>query len=126
MGRYFDFEKKDIFSLLDVYRSLSHFSGLAKDVQLLMHDRITKNQGRGMDLIYYDVTNYYFEIDKEDELRRKGFGKDGRKSPLVQMGLAMDADGLPISYELFPGNESEKLHLRPMVLELHDRFESGA
>ena len=125
MGRYFDFEKKDMFSLLDVYRSLSHFSGLSKDIQLLMHERITKNHGRGMDIIYYDVTNYYFEIDKEDELRRKGYGKDGRKSPLVQMGLAMDADGLPISYELFPGNESEKLHLRPTVLELHGRFESG-
>jgi len=78
-----------------------------------------------MDLIYYDVTNYYFEIDKEDELRKKGYSKENRKSPIVQLGLAMDADGLPISYELFPGNESEKLHLRPMVLELRNRYESG-
>ena len=125
MGRYFDFEKKDIFSLMDVYRSLSHFSGLAKDIQLQIHNRIMKNHGRSLDLIYYDVTNYYFEIDKEDELRKKGYGKDGRKSPLVQMGLAMDADGIPISYDVFPGNESEKLRLRPMVLELHSKFESG-
>jgi transposase len=125
MGRYFDFERKDIFNLQDVYRSLSHFAGLAKDIQLLMHDRITKKYNRKLNLIYYDVTNYYFEIDKEDELRRKGFGKDGKKSPLVQMGLAMDSSGLPISYDLFPGNESEKLHLRPMVLELRNKYGSG-
>lgn len=125
MGRYFDFERRDIFSLDDVYRSLSHFAGLAKDIQLLIHDRIMKSHGRSMELVYYDVTNYYFEIDKEDELRKKGYSKENRKSPIVQMGLAMDADGLPISYDLFPGNESEKLYLRPMVLELHSRFGSG-
>ena len=125
MGRYFDFEKKDAFDLTDVYRSLSHFAGLAGDIQLLIHDRITKKYGRNLDLIYYDVTNYYFEIDEEDELRKKGFGKDGKKSPLVQMGLAMDAEGLPISYEIFPGNESEKLHLRPMVFELRNKYDSG-
>jgi transposase len=125
MGRYFDFEKEDMFSLEEVYRALSHFAGLSKDIQLLIHDRITKNYGRGMDLVYYDVTNYYFEIDKEDELRKKGYSKENRKSPIVQMGLAMDAEGLPISYDLFPGNESEKLYLRPMVLELHNRFDSG-
>jgi transposase len=125
MGRYFDFEKKDAFNLLDIYRSLSHFASLEKDIQLLIHERITKKYGRNLELIYYDVTNYYFEIDMEDELRKKGFGKDGKKSPLVQMGLAMDAEGLPISYELFPGNESEKLHLRPMVLELISKYESG-
>jgi len=125
MGRYFDFEKKDAFDLGDVYRSLSHFAGLASDIQLLIHDRITKKYGRNMNLIYYDVTNYYFEIDEEDELRKKGFGKDGKKSPLVQMGLAMDAEGLPISYEIFPGNESEKLHLRPMIFELRNKYDSG-
>ena len=78
-----------------------------------------------MSLVYYDVTNYYFEIDMEDDLRRKGVSKEHRPSPIVQMGLAMDADGLPLSYELFPGNESEKLHLRPMVFELVNKYESG-
>jgi transposase len=90
-----------------------------------MHERITKKHGRNLDLVYYDVTNYYFEIDLEDELRKKGYSKEHRKSPIVQLGLAMDADGLPISYELFPGNESEKLHLRPMIFELKNRFADG-
>jgi hypothetical protein len=117
-SRYFDFEKEDAFSLEDVYRSLSHFAKLEKDIQLLIHDRITKNYGRKLDLIYYDVTNYYFEADKEDGLRRKGVSKERRPNPIVQLGLAMDAEGLPLSYEVFAGNESEKLHLRPAVFEL--------
>jgi len=73
-------------------------------------------------MIYYDVTNYYFEIDMEDELRKKGVSKEHRPNPIVQMGLATDADGLPITYEVFPGNESEKLHLRPAVSELYRKY----
>lgn len=55
--------------MADVYRSLSHFAKLEKEIQLLMHDRIKKSFDRDLDLICYDVTNYYFEIDKEDDLR---------------------------------------------------------
>lgn len=123
--RYFDFERNDAFSLADVYRSLSHFAGLERDIQLLLHRKITEKYGRNMDTIYYDVTNYYFEIDKEDCLRKKGVSKEHRPNPIVQMGLAMDAEGLPISYEVFPGSESEKLHLRAMIYELRSKYESG-
>jgi len=124
-GKYFDFENEDAFSLSDVYRSLSHFAKLEKDIQLLIHNRIEKNYGRNLELIYYDVTNYYFEIDKEDELRKKGISKEHRPNPIVQMGLASDAEGIPISYEVFAGNESEKLQLRPAVLELRNKYNSG-
>ena len=125
MSRYCDFEREGAFDLADIYRSLTHFAGLSNDIQMLIHDRITENYGRDLDLIYYDVTNYYFEIDNEDDLRKKGVSKEHRPDPIVQMGLAMDADGLPISYDLFPGNESEKLHLRPMILKLRDKYNSG-
>jgi len=124
-SRYFDFEKEDAFGLADVYRALSFYAAIDTDIQVQIHNRITKRHGRNLDFIYYDVTNYYFEIDKDDGLRVKGVSKENRKSPIVQMGLAMDADGLPVSYEVFAGNESEKLHLRPMVLELHNRYECG-
>jgi len=124
-GKYFDFENDETFKLVDIYRSLSHYAKLEKDIQLLIHNRITKNYGRKLDLIYYDVTNYYFEIDMEDDLRKKGVSKEHRKNPIVQMGLASDAEGLPISYEVFAGNESEKLHLRPAVFELRDKYNSG-
>jgi len=122
MGKYFDFERENAFELVDVYRSLSHFATLEKGIQLLIHDKIKKNYGRNLDLIYYDVTNYYFEIDKEDKLRKKGICKAGTRNPIVQLGLSMDAEGLPISYEVFPGNESEKLHLRPTIFELRDKY----
>jgi len=124
-GRYFDFESEDAFDQSDIYRSLDFYAKLEKDIQLLIHDRIAKNYGRNLDLIYYDVTNYYFEIDMEDDLRRKGVSKEHRPNPIVQLGLAMDAEGLPISYEVFAGNESEKLHLRPAVFELRDKYDSG-
>jgi len=123
--RYLDFERKDSFDLKDIYRCLSHFSDISKDVQKLMHERISKRYGRKTDLMYYDCTNYYFEIDLEDELRKKGPGKEHRPNPIVQLGLSMDEEGIPIAYELFPGNESEKLHLRPMFSELVREYDTG-
>ncbi|GHU79257.1 hypothetical protein AGMMS49992_30990 [Clostridia bacterium] len=54
--------------------------------------------------MYYDVTNYYFEIDEQDNLRKKGVSKEHRPDPIIQMGLLMDGDGIPITYSLFPGN----------------------
>ena len=78
------FEKMD-FSLDDVYRSLSFFAEFKDPMLLSMHKRIEKIYGRDTSLVYYDVTNYYFEIDKQDELRRKGYSKEHRRDPIVQM-----------------------------------------
>lgn len=124
-GRYFDFDKKVNFGIMDIYRCLPYFAGLASAIQLLIHKRITEIYGRNTDLIYYDVTNYYFETDEEDGFKMKGASKEHRPDPIVQMGLATDAEGLPISYEIFAGNESEKLRLRPMILELHKKYAEG-
>jgi len=124
--KYFEFDKKeDRFSLMDIYRCLPHFTNLAHDIQKLIHERITSKYGRKTDLIYYDVTNYYFEIDKEAGLKAKGVSKEHRPDPIVQMGLAADEEGIPIYYEVFPGNESEKLHLRPAIFELHKNYSAG-
>ena len=121
--RYFDFERRDVFGLADVYRCLSHLSNYEEDIQRVVYENISKRYDRNTDFLYYDITNYYFEIDAEDDLRKKGVSKENRRSPIVQMGLAMDTDGIPVSYELFPGNESEKLHLRPMILRLKSKYE---
>ena len=91
------FERSD-FSLNDLYRSLTRFSKLRDALQLWIHERITANFGRDTSITYYDVTNYYFEIDKQDNLRRKGVCKEHRPNPIVQMGLFMDNSGLPIAY----------------------------
>ena len=96
--RYFE---RFSFKLEDVYRALSHFATLEIELQKYLNDGIVKNYGRNTKTIYYDVTNFYFEIDRPDELRKFGKAKDGRHDPIVQMGLAMDSDGIPIHYRLF-------------------------
>jgi len=122
-GRYF--ERFD-FSLMDVYRSLSHFATMEKEIQRHINDRITACYGkRNTQTIYYDVTNYYFEIDREDELRKYGLNKKKSHDPIVQMGLAMDADGIPLHYELFPGNLPDKSTFRSVIGEVRRNYDTG-
>lgn len=70
---------------------------------------------------YFDCTNFYFEIDKEDELRRKGPSKENRHDPIIGLGLLLDASQIPIGMKLYPGNESEKPVIRQVIKELKDR-----
>lgn len=121
-GRYFE---RFNFSLEDIYRSLSHFSKIAKETQQHIHEQITQKYGRDMKTIYYDVTNFYFEIDKEDDLRKKGPSKEHRPNPIVQMGLAMDADGIPMAYEAFPGNNLDKETFRSVIGEVKRNYGTG-
>ncbi|MCK5735402.1 MAG: IS1634 family transposase, partial [Spirochaetaceae bacterium] len=118
------FEKMD-FSLDDVYRSLSFFAKFKDPMLLAMHKRIEKLYGRDTSLVYYDVTNYYFEIDKQDELRRKGYSKEHRSSPIVQMGLFMDTNGIPLTYGLYPGNMLDKQTLIPMMHKVRKQYDLG-
>lgn len=118
------FEKTD-FSLDDVYRCLSFFTKHKDALQLWIHERIKQQYDRNTSLVYYDVTNYYFEIDEQDELRRKGVSKEHRPDPIVQMGLFMDTDGIPITYGLHPGNMLDKQTLIPMLGEVQRNFSLG-
>ena len=120
--RFFD---KCDFSLDDVYRSLDIFSRYQSDLQVWIHEHIRQNYGRDTSMVYYDVTNYYFEIDKEDEMKRRGPSKEHRPDPIVQMGLFMDTGGLPITYGLFSGNTLDKQTLIPMMGELVDKYNLG-
>ncbi len=70
---------------------------------------------------YFDCTNFYFEIDKEDESRKKGPSKENRKDPIIGLGLLLDANQIPIGMKLYPGNESEKPVIRDVIKELKDR-----
>lgn len=70
---------------------------------------------------YFDCTNFYFEIDREDDLRRKGPSKENRKEPIVGMGLLLDANQIPIGMKLYPGNESEKPVIRNVIDSLKQR-----
>ena len=121
-GRYFE---RFAFSLADVYRSLSHYTRVSKDLQLFLHEQITELYGRDTQTIYYDVTNFYFEIDQADELRKFGLSKERRPNPIVQMGLAMDARGIPLHYQLFAGNQLDKETFRSVIGEVRKRYDTG-
>jgi transposase len=119
------FFEKTNYSIDDLYRSLTFLSQLSDDLQIWLHERIKQKYGRDSSLVYYDVTNYYFETDKNDSLRKKGMSKEHRPNPIVQMGLFMDTQGIPISYHLFPGNTHDALTLRPGMSELKRKFNLG-
>ena len=118
------FEKMD-FSLLDIYRCLSRVSALRKALTLHLHKQVEGIFGRGDQLVYYDVTNYYFEIDEQDDMRRKGVSKEHRPDPIIQMGLLTDSSGIPITYGLFPGNTNDCETYVPLFKEIRKDFDLG-
>jgi len=132
-GTYF--ESFD-FSLDDVYRALDYYHKYSEEIQRQLHRKVCDLVGRENQFGYYDVTNYYFEIPYEDEditnetgdvvkkgQRKRGPSKEHRKDPIVQMGLLMDSNGIPMSYNLFSGGESEKKSLVPTVQRVKKDFE---
>ena len=88
----------------DVYRGLTEIARMRDAVVAKANRSVAAAGIRDLSCGYYDCTNYYFEIDDEDELRRRGVSKEHRKSPIVQMGLLQDANGIPADYHLFAGN----------------------
>jgi len=116
-NRHLFFEKND-YSLDDVYRCLTYLNKIKDDVQNHIHNKMVEKYGRTNELMYYDVTNYYFEIDEQDELRRKGVSKEHRPDPIVQMGLFVDAKGIPVTYRLFPGNTNDCETLIPFMRDI--------
>ena len=120
-GRNRFFEKTN-YSLDDVYRFLSFLSARDDEFLVWLNDQVTANYGRDNSVVFYDVTNYYFESDEPDELRVKGCSKEHRPNPIVQMGLFMDKNGLPITFELFPGNTNDCLTYRPNFKTLKTKF----
>jgi len=116
------FFEKNQYSLIDVYRCLSFINTIREDIQLHIHERIVQKYGRTNELMYYDVTNYYFEIDEPDELRKKGVSKGHRPDPIVQMGLFMDSNGVPVTYQLFPGNTNDCETLIPLMKNVKQNY----
>jgi len=128
------FEKFD-FSLKDLYRSLDHFQSLKDDIVKSIWNNTKDVYNRDTSITYYDTTNYYFEISYNDEdlidengnilekgSRKKSPSREHRKTPIIGMGLLMDKNGIPLSYDLFPGNESEKLMMRPTLKKTKAKF----
>lgn len=117
-----DFVDVPDFSLDDIYNFLGILSQEITHLQKNLYEATKNELSRRTGVIYYDCTNYYFEIEKEDTLRRYGKSKEHRPNPIVQMGMFMDADGLPLAFCINPGNTSEQQTLRPLEEILANEF----
>lgn len=108
------------FTLDDTYRALGPLAQARGKVVSAINRAVDKMGIRDTACVFYDVTNYYFEVDDPDEggLRQRGVSKEHRKSPIVQMGLLQDSRGIPIGYRLFPGNTPDPLTMLDVLAEM--------
>ena len=120
------FPRKCDFSKQDVYRSLTYLQKNADALVKAMNKSYEETRGkRNKTRLYYDVTNYYFEIENEDDLRKRGVSKEHRPNPIVQMGLLLDGDGIPLDYEIFAGNTGDMLTMMPVMKKAELREHSS-
>lgn len=114
------FPRKCDFTLDDAYRSLDYLNENADSLVKHMNEALEDVRGsRNKRHLYYDVTNYYFEVENEDGFRRRGVSKEHRPNPIVQMGLLLDGEGIPLDYEIFPGNENDMATMLPVMKKAH-------
>jgi transposase len=116
------------FTLPDIYKSLDYFADFEVELQRHLNERVKETIGRDLSYAFYDVTNYFFEIDfpdGKDDLRQKGVSKEHRVDPIAAMGLFIDSNGLPVSMSIFPGNTSESLTLQPTMKDIKKSYGLG-
>ena len=114
------FEKHD-FSLNQIYSGLGYIGSEYEKIIEIFNHQVSQKYPFDTSHSYFDCTNFYFEIDKEDEFRLKGPSKENKKEPIVGMGLLLDANQIPIGMKLYPGNESEKPIIRNIIDDLKQR-----
>ncbi len=102
------------YELQNVYRALSVMAEESDFIQEELYKNSNFVRPRNKKVLYYDCTNYYFEIEQEDDFRRYGKSKEHRPNPIITMGLFMDADGIPLAFDIFPGNQNEQTTLKPL------------
>ena len=102
------------YDLQNVYRALSVMAEESGFIQEELYHNSNFVHPRNRKILYYDCTNYYFEIEQDDDFRKYGKSKENRPNPIVTMGLFMDADGIPLAFDVFPGNQNEQTTLKPL------------
>ena len=117
------FLEQPIFELQHIYRSLGIIAKENEYIQSELYKNSLKISKRNTGILYYDCTNYFFEIENEDELRRYGNSKENRPNPITQMGLFMDGDGIPLAFSIAPGNTNEQTTLTPLEKKILKDFE---
>lgn len=100
------------YGLHDIYRALDVLSQKSESIQASLYNK--GKDRHNTSVLYYDCTNFFFEIEEEDDFRRYGKSKEHRPNPIVQMGMFLDGDGIPLAFTVFAGNESEQPTLIPL------------
>ncbi len=111
------------YNLENIYRGLTYLNTELDFIQKEIYNNSKSVIDRNTRIMYFDCTNYYFDINEENDFQKYGKGKDGKAKPLVGMGLFMDGNGLPIAMNIYPGNENETKHLIPLQEKIENEFD---
>jgi hypothetical protein len=117
------FIEQPSFNLHDIYRSLSVITEESDYIQSRLFKNSASIAGRRTEIIYYDCTNFYFEIEQAEDDKQYGVSKENRPLPIVEMGLFMDMDGIPIAFGITPGNDGEQNTMIPMEKKILEKFD---
>lgn len=117
-----EFLEKPSYELHDVYRALDVLGNECDFIQSEVYKNSHFLGKRNDKVLYYDCSNYYFEIEQEDGNKKYGKSKEHRPNPIIQMGLFMDGDGIPLAFSLFPGNANEQTSLKPLEKKVLGEF----
>ena len=117
-----EFLEKPSYELHDVYRALDVLGSECDLIQSEVYKNSHFLGTRNDKVLYYDCSNYYFEIEQEDGSKKYGKSKEHRPNPIIQMGLFMDGDGIPLAFSLFPGNANEQTSLKPLEKKVLGEF----
>lgn len=117
------FIEQPSFELHDIYRALSVIAKESDYIQSRLFKNSTSIQKRNTQVIYYDCTNFYFEVDEVSDDKQYGKSKENRPLPIVGMGLFMDMDGIPISFSIYPGNRNEQTTMIPLEEKMLEKFD---
>lgn len=117
-----EFLEKPSYELHDIYRSLDVLGNECDFIQSEVYKNSHLAGKRNDKILFYDCTNYYFEIEQEDGIKRYGKSKEHRPNPIIQMGMFMDGDGIPLAFSVFPGNANEQTSLKPLEEKVLSEF----
>ncbi|NMA48500.1 MAG: IS1634 family transposase, partial [Tissierellia bacterium] len=110
------------FDLHQIYRALEVISKESDYIQSEIYNNSLKFAKRNSGILYYDCTNYYFEIEQSEGIKQYGYSKDHKPNPIVQMGLFMDGNGIPLAFSINKGNTNEQLTLKPLEEKILSDF----
>lgn len=117
-----DFLEPPGFELHQIYRALDVLAKESDFLEAEIYKRSCRVCKRKTGILYYDCTNFFFELESEDGLKQYGLSKEHRPNPIVQMGLFMDGDGIPLAFSINPGNQNEQLSLKPIEKRILSDF----